>query len=284
MKKTCTLLLSCPDKKGIVAEVSNFIYKNDGNITHSDEHRDDEEKVFFMRIEWDLKGFKIEPERIAEKFSPIAKKFRMKYDLKFSWIIPNVCIFVSKYEHCLIDLLLRHREGEFKCNIPLIISNHDKLSYIGEEFNIPFYVFPKSKRSKLHQEKKELKLLKEYKINLIVLARYMQILSPYFVKNFKNRIINIHHSFLPSFTGKNPYLQAYKRGVKLIGATAHYVTEKLDSGPIIEQDVIRVSHRDTLEDLKRKGRDMEKIVLARAVRLHLQNKILVYKNKTVIFD
>jgi len=282
MRKTMTLLLSCPDRKGIVAEVANFIYKNNGNIIHSDEHRDDEMKVFFMRIEWDLKNFRIPPLDFSRKFKKISQKFKMKYDLKFSWDIQNVAIFSGRQTHCLVDIIFRKKGGELKCNIPLIISNHEiedaKIS------NTDFYFIPKTKQSKLIQEKKELKLLKDYKIDLVILARYMQIFSKNFVKNFKEKIINIHHSFLPSFKGENPYLQAYQRGVKLIGATAHYVTEKLDEGPIIEQDVVRVSHRDTVDDLKRKGRDLEKIVLARAVRLHLENKILVYKNKTVIFD
>ncbi len=278
------LLLSCRDRKGIVAQVANFIYKNNGNILHSDEHIDYENNIFFMRIEWDLNGFKIPSKKIEEEFKPLAQKFKMKYILKFSNYIPNVAIFVSKFDHCLIDLLLRYRAGEFKCNIPIIISNHPDMEYLAKQYNIDFYVFPKTKDNKIGQEKKELRLLKQYSIDLIILARYMQILTSQFVKRYENKIINIHHSFLPSFIGPDPYRQAYNRGVKLIGATAHYVTEELDRGPIIEQDVIRVTHRDSIEDLKRKGRDLEKLVLAKAVRLHLENKILVYKNKTVIFD
>lgn len=284
IENSVILLLSAPDKKGIVAEVSNFIYKNNGNILHSDEHIDFEENIFFMRIEWSLKDFKIPPDKIKERFNPIAKKFRMKYELKFSNYIPRVAIFVSKQPHCLIDLILRYKENELKCNIPLIVSNHYDCEYIARQNNIDFYVFPKNPENKVMQEKKELALLKRYDIDLIILARYMQILTAQFVNQYRNKIINIHHSFLPSFIGSDPYRQAYNRGVKLIGATAHYVTEKLDDGPIIEQEVIRVTHRNSLEDLKQKGKDLEKLVLARAVKLHLENKILVYKNKTVIFD
>jgi len=284
MRKTLTVLLSCPDRKGIVAEVSNFIYKNNGNIIHSDEHRDDEEKVFFMRIEWDLKGFKINLDEFREKFKKISKKFNMKYDLRLSWEEKRICIFSGRHTHCLIDLIFRQKEKELNCIIPVVISNHEEVGEILKNFNIDFYFLPKNKKNRFYQEKKELKILKDYNINLIVLARYMRILSGKFVRNYREKIINIHHSFLPSFIGENPYLQAYKRGVKIIGATAHYVTEELDRGPIIEQDVIRINHRDTIDDLKRKGRDLEKIVLARAVRLHLENRILVYKNKTVIFN
>ncbi len=284
MKNSAILLISCKDKKGVVAEISNFIFKNNGNILHSDQHIDFETNTFFMRIEWDLTGFRISRDKIIEKFKPIIKKFKIKYELKFSDYVPKVALFVSKYDHCLIDLLARYRAGEFNCKIPLIISNHPDLKDIAEYFHIKYYIFPITKENKISQEKEELKLLKKENIDLIILARYMQILSGKFIRHYKNRIINIHHSFLPSFAGANPYKQAYNKGVKLIGATSHYVTEELDKGPIIEQEVIRVSHRDSLEKFIGKGKDIEKIVLARAVKLHLENRILVFKNKTVIFD
>lgn len=281
---SAVLLLSCRDRKGIVASVSNFIYQNDGNIITSDQHLDKETNTFFMRIEWDLKDFKIEPEKISDAFKPVAEKFGMNYRVEFSDRIQNVAIFVGKLPHCLVDLLTRHRTGELRCRIPVIISNHPDLKEIADFYGIKFYVVPKSPGNKSKQEEKELEILKNHNIDLIVLARYMQILSENFVNQYKNRIINVHHSFLPSFAGPNPYKQAYDKGVKLIGATAHYVTPELDQGPIIEQEVVRVSHKDSLEDLIRKGRDLEKLVLARAVRWHLEHKILVYRNKTVVFD
>ncbi len=284
MKNNAILLLSCKDKKGIVAEISNFIFNHNGNIIYSDQHIDFETNTFFMRIEWDMNKFKIPKENLIEKLSPIIKKFHIKYELKFADNIPRVAIFVSKYEHCLIDILARYKANEFKCIIPVIISNHHNLKNIADYFNIKYHVFPKNPENKLEQEKKELKLLKKENINTIILGRYMQILSPNFIKRYKNQIINIHHSFLPSFVGANPYKQAYNKGVKLIGATSHYVTEELDKGPIIEQEVIRVSHKDTLERFINKGKDIEKIVLARAIKLHLENRVFVFKNKTVIFD
>ncbi len=283
MDTNAVLLLSCPDKKGIVAEISNFIFKHNGNILHSDQHTDFETNTFFMRIEWSLKDFDIPRNKIIEEFTPIIKKFNIKYELKFTDYIPKVAIFVSKYEHCLIDILARYKSSEFQCEIPLIISNHPDLKDIVNYFHIDYYIFQKNKENKIEQEKKELELLEKYKIDLIILARYMQILSNEFVEKYRNKIINIHHSFLPSFIGANPYKQAYNRGVKLIGATSHYVTSELDKGPIIEQEVIRVTHKDSLKEFIDKGKDIEKIVLARAVKLHLQNRVLVFNNKTVIF-
>jgi len=278
------LLISCPDTKGIVAKVSNFIYQNNGNIEHADQHIDSETNTFFMRIEWSLKDFRIPKEKIAQKFSSLAAEFKMEWNLHFSSEVPVMAIFVSRHLHCLYDLLLRYREGQFKCKIPLIISNHSLAKDIATSSGIKFFEFPITKENKSEQERRQLQLLKENSVDLVVLARYTQILTKQFVDSFPNRIINIHHSFLPAFIGKFPYRQAHLRGVKIIGATSHYVTEELDAGPIIEQDVVRVSHRDSLEDLRRKGEDLEKIVLSRAVRWHLERKILVYNNKTVIFD
>jgi formyltetrahydrofolate deformylase len=283
-KNNAILLLSCPDSKGIVASVSGFIYANKGNIVHADQHTDAEKGIFFMRIEWELAGFKIPHNELANSFAPLANKFEMEWDLRFSDHVPRMAIFVSKHEHCLYDLLIRHRAGEFRAEAPLVISNHPDLRPVAESFGIKYLVYPITKETKASQEKKEIKQLKNQHIELIILARYMQILSKEFISLFPNRIINIHHSFLPAFARARPYKQAYNRGVKIIGATSHYVTAELDEGPILEQDVIRVSHRDSVEDLIRKGRDIEKIVLGRAVRLHLENRVLVYGNKTVIFD
>lgn len=282
--ETATLLISCPDKRGILAEVTGFIAKNNGNIIHADQHIDSQNSTFFMRIEWELDGFKLLKSQIEESFRPIAEKFSMDYQLHFSSQVQNVAIFVSRYDHCLYDLLYRFKAGEFRGNIKLVISNHLDLKPVVDMFGVPFYHFPKTKENKLSVEEKEIELLEREEIDLIVLARYMQILSDKFVNRFRNRIINIHHSFLPAFVGAKPYHRAYERGVKIIGATSHYVTEELDQGPIIEQDVVRVSHRDSVEDMIRKGRDLEKIVLSRAVRWHLENKILIYNNKTVIFE
>lgn len=278
------LLISCPDRKGIVATITNFIYQNNGNIEHADQHIDFQTNTFFMRIEWSLKDFNISREKIADHFAPIAERFSMSWKLYFSSDIPRVAIFVSRHLHCLYDLLYRYRSNQFKCQIPLVISNYSYAQKLVSSFGINFFEFPIDKENRLEQEKKELALLKKENIELIILARYDRILSEQFVNEFPNQIINIHHSFLPAFVGKNPYKQAYERGVKIIGATSHYVTKELDAGPIIEQDVVRVTHRDSLEDLKRKGEDLEKIVLSRAVKWHLERKILVYNNKTVIFD
>ncbi|AMM41013.1 formyltetrahydrofolate deformylase [Candidatus Desulfofervidus auxilii] len=278
------LLLSCPDRKGIVASISQFIYEHNGNIVHADQYTDTEKGQFFMRIEWELDDFDLERKEIPEAFSPLAQQFQMKWMLCFTDYVPNVAIFVSKAPHCLYEILLRHSSGEILANIKLIISNHPDLRPVAETFGIPFYFFPITPETKSDIEKQELAVLKKHHIDLIILARYMQILTSEFIAHYPNRIINIHHSFLPAFVGSRPYHQARERGVKIIGATSHYVTPELDAGPIIEQDVIRVSHRDSVEDLIRKGRDIEKLVLARAIKLHLENRILVYENKTIIFD
>ena len=278
------LLISCLDKKGITAQVSNFIYENNGNIKHADQHIDEQSGFFFMRIEWDLAGFNIVFDEIESKLDFLFKKYNMSWNLYFSDQTPKVAIFVSQHNHCLYDLLLRYQAGQFNCKIPFVISNHQEVKPIVESFNIKFYYFPIDKNNREKIEAQELKLLKQENISVIILARYMQVLTNQIVDDFKNKIINIHHSFLPAFVGKNPYENAFKKGVKIIGATSHYVTRKLDLGPIIEQDTIRISHRDSLSDLIRKGQDLEKLVLNRAVRWHLERKILVYNNKTVVFD
>jgi len=281
---TAVLLLSCQDQKGLVAGTSDFIYRNDGNIVHADQHVDAEAGLFLQRIEWELAGFRIPRAELADAFRPIAEKFGMQWELHFSDYVPRIAIFVSSLEHCLYDLLLRQRMGELEAEIPLVISNHPDLQQLVETFGPKYHLFPITKETKAAQEKKQIELLEEQRIDLVVLARYMQMLGGEFVRRFRNRAINIHHSFLPAFPGGRPYHQAYERGVKIIGATSHYVTEDLDEGPIIEQDVVRVSHRDSVEDLMRKGKDLEKVVLARAVSLHLRHSILVYGNKTVVFD
>ena len=283
-RKTATLLVCCPDRKGLVANISDFIFRHGGNILHADQHTDLEAGIFLTRIEWELHGFQLPREQIRPKFQRIAADFQMQYEIFFSDQIPKVAIFVSRLSHCLQDLLLRQKAGDFKADIALIISNHPDASEISQSFGIRFRHFPITPENKTEQEKSEIQLLHSSGIELIVLARYMQVLSDSFVAEFPKRIINIHHSFLPAFVGAQPYQQAYQRGVKLIGATGHYVTSELDNGPIIEQEVIRISHRDSVEDLIRKGRDLEKVVLARAVRLHLMHRILTYNNKTVIFD
>jgi len=281
---TAVLLLSCQDQKGLVAATSEFIYRNDGNIVHADQHVDVEAGLFLQRVEWELGGFRIPRAELADTFRPIAEKFGMQWELHFSDYAPRMAIFVSKLEHCLSDLLLRQRMGEFAAEIRLVVSNHPDLQQIVETFGPQYHFYPITKETKAAQEKKEIELLEEQRIDLVVLARYMQIVSGEFVRRFRNRVINIHHSFLPAFPGGRPYHQAYERGVKIIGATSHYATEELDQGPIIEQDVVRVSHRDSVADLIRKGKDLEKVVLARAVSLHLGHRILVYGNKTVVFD
>ncbi len=280
---TACLLISCPDKQGLVAKIANFIYSNGGNIIHADQHTDFASGLFLTRIEWQLDGFNLPRDLIAPAFNSIAQPIDAKWELHFSDSIPRIAIWVSKQEHCLLDLLWRHSAKEFLAEIPLIISNHPTLKEIAEQFNIDFHHIPITKETKIEQEKKQLEILAKYKIDLIVLAKYMQILSSDFVAQFP-QIINIHHSFLPAFVGANPYQKAYERGVKIIGATSHYVTADLDAGPIIEQDVVRISHRDTVKDLIRKGKDLERIVLARAVRLHLKNRVLVNSNRTVVFE
>jgi len=278
------LLLSCQDRKGLVAATSDFIYHNNGNIVHADQHVDAEQGVFLQRVEWELEGFRIPRAELASAFRPIAEKLGMHWELRFSDNVPRIAIFVSKLEHCLYDLLLRHRAGEFQAEIPLVISNHPDHQPIVENFGPEYHYLPITRQTRTAQEAKQLALLEEQRIDLIVLARYMQILGDDVVNSYRNRMINIHHSFLPAFPGARPYHQAYERGVKIIGATSHYVTAELDQGPIIEQDVVRVSHRDSVEDIIRKGKDLEKVVLARAVSLHLRNRVLVYGNKTVVFD
>jgi formyltetrahydrofolate deformylase len=284
MQQTAKLLVSCPDRRGLVARISDFVFRNGGNFLHFDQHTDVQAGVFLARAEWELDGFQIPRERIGSCFQGIALECGMQFQLIFSDHMPRIAILVSKLTHCLQDLLLRHQAGELKAEIALIISNHENAREVAKLFGVPFRHFPVNPENKLQQETAEINEIKSAGIELIVLARYMQILSEQFVAEFPTRIINIHHSFLPAFIGSQPYHQAFARGVKLIGATSHYVTSELDDGPIIEQEITRVSHRDSLEDLIRKGRDLEKVVLARAVRLHLMHKILTYGNRTVIFD
>ena len=285
MMKTAKLLLHCPDKPGILAEVTDFITVNKGNIIYLDQYVDHVENIFFMRIEWELKNFLIPQEKIEDYFATLyAQKYEMFFRLYFSDTKPRMAIFVSKMSHCLFDLLARYTAGEWNVEIPLIISNHPDLQHVAERFGIPFYLFPITKETKEEQEKKEMELLAKHKVNFIVLARYMQVISERMIDAYPNRIINIHHSFLPAFVGARPFHAAFERGVKIIGATSHYVTTELDAGPIIEQDVVRITHKDTVEDLVNKGKDLEKIVLSRAVQKHIERKVLAYKNKTVIFS
>jgi formyltetrahydrofolate deformylase len=284
MKNTSILLLSCPDTKGVVASVADFIYQHNGNILHADEHADEGSNLFLMRVEFDPAGFDVAADEFCKSFQPVAERFQMRWRLAQSSYRPKMVILVSKYDHCLVDLLYRHRSGELACDIPLIISNHPDNQAIAEFNRIPYEVITVTREDKALAEQKIKRLLQDCGADFMVLARYMQVLSDGFVQQFPQRIINIHHSFLPAFVGAKPYHQAFQRGVKLIGATSHYVTEVLDDGPIIEQDVVRVSHRDSLDDLLQKGRDLEKVVLSRAVRWHIQNRILLYGNKTVVFD
>ena len=277
------LLLWSPDRPGIVAEVSHFIFTYGGNIIDSSQHHDPVSDTFLMRIEWDLENFALPEEKITPAFEPIAIKFGMTFQLKFSSRTSRIAIMVSTYDHCLYDLLLREREGETQADIRMIISNHEKLKPVAELFDVPFHYVPVTKENKLRAEETQLALLREEKIDLVVLARYMQILTPAFIEAFPNAIINIHHSFLPAFVGAKPYHQAYERGVKIIGATSHYVTVDLDQGPIIEQDVTRVSHRDSISTMIQKGRDLERLVLSRAVKLHLQHRVMPLGNRTVVF-
>jgi len=288
MNATAILLISCPDRKGEVATIADFIYRHGGNILHADEHGDEESGLFLMRVEFDAKDFDIDLSQpdltdLKRHFSAIAAMFQMQWRLALSSHRPRMMILVSKYDHCLVDLLYRHQSGELACDIPLIISNHPDNQALADFYKIPYALIPVSKDNKREAEEKIQSLIDTHRPDFLVLARYMQILSNQFVSRYPERIINIHHSFLPAFVGARPYHQAFERGVKLIGATSHYVTEVLDDGPIIEQDVVRVSHRDTVEDLIRKGRDLEKVVLSRAVRWHVENRILVYGNKTVVF-
>ncbi|HMD32421.1 MAG TPA: formyltetrahydrofolate deformylase [Candidatus Acidoferrales bacterium] len=281
---TASLFVSGPDRRGLVAQIAGFIYEHNGNILHSDHHIDAESGLFLNRIEWDLASFRIPRAEIAVRFAPLAESLGMHWGLHFSDERQRIAIFVSKYDHCLYDLLLRGAAGELRGEVALVISNHPNLEPLARQFGVPYRVFPITPETKQAQEAKELALLAEHSIDLIVLARYLQVFTADFVSRYPNRMINIHDSFLPAFVGARPYHRAYERGVKLIGATSHYVTDTLDDGPIIEQDVVRVSHRDTVEDLLRKGRDLERIVLARAVRLHLEHRVLPYGRKTVVFD
>ncbi len=283
MKTPAVLLVSCPDRMGEVASIADFIYRHQGNIIHADEHADEESGLFLMRVEFDAASFDVPLNDFGKHFAPVADKFEMNWRLAQSSRRPRMIIFVSKYDHCLVDLLYRHQSGELACDIPLIISNHPDNRAIADFYKIPYTVVQVTKDNKREAEASVLSLIAEHHPDFMVLARYMQILSDDFVRQHPRRIINIHHSFLPAFVGARPYHQAFERGVKLIGATGHYVTEVLDDGPIIEQDVVRVSHRDTVDDLIRKGRDLEKVVLSRAVRLHVENRVLVYGNKTVVF-
>jgi formyltetrahydrofolate deformylase len=283
MKNSAILLISCPDRKGEVATIADFVYRHGGNILHADEHGDEESGLFLMRVEFDPKEFDLPLAEFGKYFSPVADSFAMKWRLAQSSHRPRMIVFVSKYDHCLVDLLYRHQSGELACEIPLIISNHADNQAVADFYKIPYRVVSVTKENKTQAEAQIHAFIAEHKPDFMVLARYMQILSNDFVSRYPQRIINIHHSFLPAFVGARPYHQAFERGVKLIGATSHYVTEVLDDGPIIEQDVVRVSHRDTVEDLIRKGRDLEKVVLSRAVRSHVENRVLVYGNKTVVF-
>ena len=278
------LLIHCPDNKGIIATVSEFIYKNNGNITYLDQHVDTHRQVFFMRIEWELDDFIIPDNKIGEYFETlIARKYDMKWQLHFSNDLPRMAIFVSKMPHCLYDILSRWKSKEMDVDIPLIISNHKDLEPVAQQFGIDFYHFEINRHNKEEQEKAQLQLLAEHDVEFIVLARYMQILSDDFIQHYRDKIINIHHSFLPAFPGAKPYHSAFERGVKVIGATSHYVTADLDAGPIIAQDIIRVSHADSIDDLVRKGRDLEKVILSRSIWHHLQRQILVFQNRTIVF-
>jgi len=283
-KPSAILLVDCPDRKGLVAAVAEFLYTHNANILHADQHQDAERNVFLMRVEWDLTGFDFDLADFPAVFGPIAERYSLRWKLARSDQRHRLALFVSKYDHCLADLLYRHRSGELACDIPLIVANHPDAERWATFYDIPLHVIPVDGKNKADAEAKQIELLKANGIDLVILARYMQILSPKFVAEFPMKVINVHHSFLPAFVGAKPYHRAYERGVKLIGATSHYVTDQLDEGPIIEQDVMRISHRDTLDDLLTKGRDLEKSVLSRAVRWHVEHRILVYGNKTVVFD
>jgi formyltetrahydrofolate deformylase len=283
--KSAILLIHCPDQKGIVISITEFIFKNGGNILYLDQHVDTGRQAFFMRIEWDLSDFVIVDEKIGEYFETlVARRFSMNWRLHFSGEVLRMALYVSKLPHCFYDILARYEAGEWRVEIPLIISNHADMQPAAERLGADFVHLPISRENREVQERRQLELLQEYRIDFIVLARYMQVLSDEFISHYPNRIINIHHSFLPAFPGARPYHSAHERGVKIIGATSHYATSELDAGPIIEQDVVRVSHEDSVEDMVRKGRDLEKVVLARAVWQHLHHNVLVYENRTVVFE
>jgi formyltetrahydrofolate deformylase len=275
------LLLSCEDRTGLISRMSHFVFERGGNIVDLDEHVDG--RYFFLRIAWEMNNFSVPERDVRVAFTPLAKEFNATWQISFTARKQRVAVFVSKLDHCLQEILWRHRLGEFDVDISLIISNHEDLRPLAAQHSIPYFVFPISKENRHEQEKKELSLLSDYEIDTIVLARYMQVLSPEFVERYPNQIINIHHSFLPAFAGRDPYRQAYERGVKIIGATSHYVTKDLDEGPIIEQDIIRISHKDGVSDLVRKGRDLERMILARALYYHAQHSILVHGQKTIVF-
>jgi formyltetrahydrofolate deformylase len=288
MPANTILLLSCPDQRGVVAAVAEFVARHGGNIVHAEQHTDTEsaarpESVFFQRVEFELDGFDLLRDEILPAFSPVVERFGLTCELRFSDHVSRVAILASKQPHCLYDLLTRWRTGELAMDVPLVISNHDDHAVVAERFDVPYQHLPVAPGGKASQEAAVQALLDEHAVDLVVLARYMQVLSPGFVDRWRNRVINIHHSFLPAFVGARPYHQAHERGVKLIGVTAHYATEDLDEGPIIEQDVARVSHRDSVEELVRRGRDLEMVVLARAVRAHVEHRVLVYGRKTVVF-
>ena len=282
---TATMLIHCPDEKGIILSVTNYISRNNGNIVDLDQHVDSEQKIFFMRIEWTLSDFNIPRENIGAHFgSEVAQKYQMQYTIHFRDEKIRMALMVSKMDHCFNDILSRYKSGEWNVEIPLIISNHPDMEETANRFGIPYHYIPVSKQTKVEQEKKQLQLLSDHNIDFVVLARYMQILSENFIKDYSNRIINIHHSFLPAFPGAKPYHSAHERGVKIIGATSHYVTKELDAGPIIAQSTANISHKDRVEDLVRKGRDIEKVVLSRAIWYHVNRRILSYGNRTIIFD
>jgi formyltetrahydrofolate deformylase len=283
--KSAVLLIHCPDQKGIVISITDFIFRNGGNILYLDQHVDTELQVFFMRIEWDLHDFAIADEKIDEQFETgVGRRFSMNWQLHFSNEVPRMALFVSRKPHCFYDILARYEAGEWQVEIPLIISNHTDMQTAAGRLGIDYIYLPVTRENRAEQERKQIELLQQYRIDFIALARYMQVLSNGFIDNFPDRIINIHHSFLPAFPGARPYHSAHDRGVKIIGATSHYATAELDAGPIIEQDVVRVSHEDSVEDMVRKGRDLEKVVLARAIWHHLHHNILVYENRTVVFE
>ena len=282
--ESAILLINCPDQRGLVAAISEFLYSRGANILHADQHRDNGLGLFFMRVEWDLAGFARDDRALRAEFHPIAERLQLKWRIEYSAARPAAAIFVSRYLHCLVDLLYRHQAGELPCHIPAIVSNHLDAKPLADFYGIPFHHLPATPGNKQEIEAAQIELISQKSVELIVLARYMQILSSEFVARFPQKIINVHHSFLPAFSGAKPYHAAHTRGVKLIGATSHYVTDVLDEGPIIEQDVIRVSHRDQVDDLVRKGRDLERMVLSRGVQWHLQHRVLCYGNKTVVFD
>jgi formyltetrahydrofolate deformylase len=284
LQHKATLLVSCPDRRGIVASLAQVLHGHGANILQADQHRDEAVGQFFQRIEFDTRDLLTDRVSLERAVAEVAERFEMKVDLAYRERVAKVAVFVSKYDHCLYDLLWRHQSGELPCEIALVVSNHETLKPAAVQFGIPFYCFPITPDTKAQQERREAELLREQGIDLVVLARYMQVLSADLVSQFQFRVINIHHSFLPAFVGGKPYHQAHARGVKVIGATAHYVTADLDEGPIIEQDTVRASHRDSVDDLVRKGRDVERAVLGRAVRWHLERRVLVWGNRTVVFE